>query len=78
MKLKLHHEIPDILDTLTSDFQTTVIILSGAERSVLDEARSWKSLNYSNANGFGCKQIVFLLRRFLDLTFGWQQRMECS
>ena len=37
MKLRLHPEMPRVLDVLTSNSLTTVVVLSGSERSVLDE-----------------------------------------
>lgn len=37
MKLRLHAQMPEILNVFCSDPQTTVIILSGSERAILDE-----------------------------------------
>lgn len=38
MKLRLHPGLVDVLDVLCSDPQTTIVVLSGSERAVLDEA----------------------------------------
>ena len=41
MKLRLHPRLQDVFDTLCCDPKTTIVILSGSERSVLDEVNSW-------------------------------------
>lgn len=76
MELKLHLDLKDPLTTLCNDPKTTVVVLSGSDRSVLDDVRLYHKIL------FLLYQIFLLLKIFGcrilgSIICGWQQKMEC-
>lgn len=77
MELKLHPELKETLVALCSDPKTTIVVLSGSERNVLDEVLFLVSSIFFFLTMF-CNFLFHYIHRILgSLTCGWQQNMEC-
>lgn len=78
MELTVHPELKQPLTQLCNDPKTTVIVLSGSGREVLDEV----ILEFSVLYFLLCELLDPLLtycyyRTLKNMTYGWQRRMEC-
>ncbi len=77
MELKLHPGLKEPLKVLCSDPKTTIVVLSGSDRSVLDDVLHIASLYFL----FQLYPIHFLTyffdRTLGSMTCGWQQSMGC-
>lgn len=77
MDLKLHPDLKGPLTILGSDPNTTIVVLSGSGRSVLDDVRHLLS---SLAPFFLLSmpyEIIGFCRILGSMTSGWQLRMGC-
>lgn len=54
MELKLHLDLKDPLTTLCNDPKTTVVVLSGSDRSVLDDVRLYHKILFLLYQIFCC------------------------
>lgn len=76
MELKLHLDLKDPLTTLCNDPKTTVVVLSGSDRSVLDDVRLYHKILFKLYQIFSLLKI-FNCRILGSTKCGWQQKMEC-
>lgn len=75
MELKLHPDLKEPLRKLCNDPKTTVVVLSGSDRNVLDEVSYFPKL----ASFY---QHLYLLTDFIyrileNIGCGWLLNMEC-
>lgn len=75
---KLHPNLKGPLKKLSDDPQTTIVLISGSNRAVLDKVLSRKVhvfLSFSATFAFGL--TTTLCRTSVNLICGWQRKMGC-
>lgn len=77
LELKLHPELKEPLRQLCNDPKTTIVVLSGSDRTLLDNV-----LHLASIHGFYLlyglsPYLKYLCRISKSLICGWQQRMGC-
>jgi len=78
LELKLHPNLKGPLKKLSDDPLTTIVLLSGSNRAVLDKVLSRKVhvfFSLSATLAFGL--TTTLCRTSVNLICGWQRKMEC-
>lgn len=75
MELKLHPDLKEPLRTLCNDPKTTIVVLSGSDRNILDEVSYFHKL-MSFYQHF-CSLTDFFYRILENTGCGWLLNMEC-
>lgn len=75
MDLKLHPDLKEPLKRLCSDPKTTIVVLSGSDRAVLDEV-NYTMFSFVTSHRF--LNLYNFSRTLVSSTCGWQPKMECS
>lgn len=82
MELKLHPDLREPLRKLCSDPKTTIVVLSGSERSVLDNVFHLAPFLFISLRSlwpfkYQFHIFIYFSRTLRSWICGWQQRMGC-
>jgi trehalose 6-phosphate synthase/phosphatase len=78
LELKVHPDLKEPLKKLSEDPKTTIVVLSGSGRAVLDKVLLRKFYLFFNVQQHLFFVITTILCRTLANTIcGWQRKMEC-
>lgn len=79
MEPKVHPNLKEPLKKLSEDPKTTIVVLSGCGRAVLDKVfilkKSSSVFEFSATFAFGLTTILY--RTLVNTICGWQQKMGC-
>jgi len=78
LELKLHPNLKEPLKKLSDDPRTTIVLLSGSNRAVLDKVLSRKvHVLFSFSATFAFGLTTTSCRTSVNLICGWQRKMGC-